>query len=118
MLLMSSNSDVLLSNPWDGREVARVNGVELGYGLAGLAMLFVGIVLAILWICVPFAVFGIKPILQDIRMELRRANELSEQQQASSHPRQATLPRPAPTDDNGTGTLGTIRAAIKQADQR
>lgn len=95
-----------------------MNGIELGYGVAGLAMLFVGIVLAILWICVPFAVFGIKPILQDIRMELRRANALTEQQQALSNPRTAHPPQPAPPDDHETGTLGTIRAAIKQAGQR
>jgi hypothetical protein len=39
--------------------------------LAGWAFLFL---LAILWALVPFAIFGIKPILRDILAELRKRN--------------------------------------------
>ncbi len=86
-------------------------------GFWGLALLLLLIVTALLWFFIPFAVFGIKPILQDIRLELRRANELTERQLAPSHPHPATPPQVAPPEDHGTGTLGTIRAAIKQANK-
>ncbi len=34
------------------------------------------IVLAIVWILLPFAIFGTKPLLQDLLSESRRTNEL------------------------------------------
>ena len=34
-----------------------------------------GLFITVLWILLPFAVFGIKPILTDIRDELRKGNE-------------------------------------------
>lgn len=39
------------------------------------AVLFLA-VLCVLWILIPFAIFGIKPLLSAILAELRRANEL------------------------------------------
>lgn len=43
-------------------------------GLAGLSLAIVifGAVLAILWILVPFAVFGIKPLLRQVVAQLER----------------------------------------------
>ena len=52
-------------------------------GLAGLslfAVLFM-FVLAVLWILVPFAIFGIKPLLRQIGSEVFRMNTLLEQVQ-------------------------------------
>lgn len=47
---------------------------------------FIGLVLAIIWFCVPFALFGIKPLLESIGALLRgtqsrldKTNELLEQ---------------------------------------
>lgn len=37
------------------------------------------LLLSILWILIPFAVFGIKGLLRDLLAELRRNNALSEQ---------------------------------------
>ena len=36
-----------------------------------------GLILPVLWILVPFALFGIKPLLRELIAEQRRANELS-----------------------------------------
>ncbi len=46
---------------------------DLGAGVVALIWLF-GVVLAILWIALPFAVFGIKKRLDAILVELRRLN--------------------------------------------
>jgi hypothetical protein len=43
-------------------------------GLYLLLMLF-AIVLAVCWIVLPFALIGTKPLLREIRDELRRLNE-------------------------------------------
>ena len=43
------------------------------FGLVGTLFL---LVLAVLWICVPFAVFGIKPLLRDLIAEQRKTQEL------------------------------------------
>ena len=43
----------------------------------GMAMVFVwllGLLVAILWVFIPFAVFGIKPLLREILAELKTAN--------------------------------------------
>lgn len=42
------------------------------FGLIGTLFL---LILAILWILVPFAIFGIKPLLRDLFHEQRRTNE-------------------------------------------
>lgn len=45
-------------------------------GTLGLVILFFLIVLAILWLLVPFAIFGIKGLLRDLIQEQRRTNAL------------------------------------------
>jgi ABC-type spermidine/putrescine transport system permease subunit I len=43
-------------------------------------LLFVGaVILVVVWIALPFAVFGIKPLLQVLIDEQRRTNDLLEQ---------------------------------------
>jgi len=56
------------------------------FGGAGIIMMLFMLVVGVLWILVPFAVFGIKPILIDIRNELRKANALAEQAQRAPLP--------------------------------
>lgn len=74
-----------------------------------------GVVLAVLWLFVPFAIFGIKPLLQGILTELRRANSIAE----ARAPAAAAAPPVAPAEEipEPKGTLATIRAAVRQADQ-
>jgi Na+-transporting methylmalonyl-CoA/oxaloacetate decarboxylase gamma subunit len=67
-----------------------------------------GLVLAVLWLLVPFAIFGIKPLLQQILAEQRRANAIADRQGAGQ-PSQPTGVEPEPQ-----GTLSTIRAAIRE----
>jgi heme exporter protein D len=40
---------------------------------------FFVILLSVLWVLIPFAVFGIKPLLRELLRELRRNNELQDQ---------------------------------------
>ena len=42
------------------------------FGMIGTLLLFV---LAVLWICVPFAIFGIKPLLRELIAEQRKTQE-------------------------------------------
>ena len=44
-----------------------------GFGILGLAF---ALIVSILWILVPFAVFGIKPLLHDLIAQQKRTNEL------------------------------------------
>lgn len=83
-------------------------GVTLFFGVLGL-------VLAVLWILVPFAIFGMKPLLQSILTELRRANALAEARAPSG----VAVPPVATTEaaPEPKGALATIRAAIRQADR-
>lgn len=49
--------------------------------LAGLgvflsvALFLLGLVVAILWICMPFAIFGTKPLLRELIAEQRKTNQ-------------------------------------------
>lgn len=51
-------------------------------GLAGLGvalyvgLILIGLVISILWICMPFAIFGTKPILRELLAEQRKTNRL------------------------------------------
>jgi hypothetical protein len=51
-------------------------------GLAGLGvaiyvgLLLLSLVVGILWICMPFAIFGTKPILRELLAEQRKTNKL------------------------------------------
>lgn len=39
-------------------------------------LILVGVVIAILWILMPFAIFGVKPLLTEILAEARETNKL------------------------------------------
>jgi len=47
-----------------------------------LAIVAFGIILAIAWIILPFALFGTKPLLRELIVEVRRTNSLLEQRRA------------------------------------
>lgn len=49
-----------------------------GAGMAGFgaALILFLMVLAVLWILVPFAIFGVKPLLRQLLAEQRQTNEL------------------------------------------
>lgn len=74
------------------------------------AVLFL-IVLCILWILIPFAIFGIKPLLSAILAELRRANELKAHE--LSRRDIAVVPVSAPVEADRP-TLKNILAEVKQ----
>jgi len=78
-----------------------------------LFLFVLGLVLAVLWILVPFAIFGIKPVLQDILRELRKANAIAEARTSPGSVR----PEPPVEEDEPQGALATIRAAVRQADR-
>jgi Tfp pilus assembly protein PilX len=74
-------------------------------GLAGLTVLLVllGVLVAILWILLPFAVFGMKPLLRTVVEQQRRTNELlaridaSQKSESAFHDTEPGLsPRKAP----------------------
>jgi len=44
-----------------------------------LGIVAFGIILAIAWIILPFALFGTKPLLRELIVEVRRTNALLEQ---------------------------------------
>lgn len=48
---------------------------ELG-GLTALAIVVFLVILSIVWILLPFAIFGTKPLLRQIASEAQRTNEL------------------------------------------
>ncbi|WP_372016598.1 hypothetical protein [Pseudoxanthomonas sp. 10H] len=48
-----------------------------GMDIAMLVGAIFGLILTVLWILVPFALFGIKPLLRELIAEQRRANELA-----------------------------------------
>lgn len=77
-----------------------------------LFLAVLGLVLAVLWILVPFAIFGIKPVLQDILRELRKANAIAEARTSPGSVR----PVP-PVEEEARGAFATIRAAVRQADR-
>ncbi len=82
--------------------------------MGGMSMIWLifGVVLAILWVLVPSAIFGIKPLLQDILKELRRANAIAEARADLER-----VPIPSAEADEPQGALATIRAAVRQADR-
>lgn len=54
-------------------------------GILYLGGVLLSIVVAVLWIALPFAVFGTKPILQSILRELKTQNDLL--RTLAAHPR-------------------------------
>lgn len=71
----------------------------MGDGLAalGLVWMLFALVLAILWILVPFAIFGIKPLLRDLIREQKATQALltTISQQVYPISVEATKPRPS-----------------------
>ncbi|MBI3707296.1 MAG: hypothetical protein HY246_06415 [Proteobacteria bacterium] len=60
--------------------------MEPGMMFGGTLMLvlsLLAIAIAVLWILMPFAIFGTKPLLQQVIDQQRRTNELLTQLQAS-----------------------------------
>lgn len=53
-----------------------MDNLTAGYTFLGFFLFALGLVLSILWILVPFAVFGIKGLLRRQIEEQRRTNEL------------------------------------------
>ena len=45
----------------------------------GLVILLAGLVVTVLWICMPFAIFGTKPLLRELLAEQQRTNRLLEE---------------------------------------
>lgn len=80
-------------------------------GVSIFAVLFL-LVLCILWILIPFAIFGIKPLLSAILAELRRANELKAHE-LSIRGGGAGVPVAAPVDADRP-SLKNILAEVKQ----
>lgn len=70
------------------------NGVMTG--LSGLFVIFL-IVLAVLWFLLPFAVFGVKDLLQQILYETKKTNEILVQLQKIA-PVEAPSPNTTPQD--------------------
>ena len=70
-----------------------------GMDIAMLIGAIVGLILTVLWILVPFALFGIKPLLRELIAEQRRANDLAARIAATPPPVVvATDPRDRPVD--------------------
>lgn len=82
-----------------------------------LAAFFFLVVLTILWILVPFAIFGTKPLLRQILAELRRANDLAARTTVAVVPPYEQRPSAPYVDEKERiePTLGTIRDAVRQA---
>ncbi|MDX3932663.1 MAG: hypothetical protein QHC77_12085 [Stenotrophomonas sp.] len=88
--------------------------------LVVLAVLVFSVVLTVLWVLVPFAIFGTKPLLRQILAELRRANDLAARTAVAAVPAVPAYEQrpPAPYADERERiepTLGTTRDAVRQA---
>lgn len=79
---------------------------DVAAGLAGFSLIIFlfALLLAILWILVPFAIFGIKPLLKQLIVEQQRTQKLLEaaavQRPAVVVPTATVAPMPEP--DNRT----------------
>ncbi len=69
-----------------------------GMSLFMIIVAIFGLILTVLWILVPFALFGIKPLLRELIAEQRRANELSARIAAAPAPVVVADPRDLRTD--------------------
>lgn len=63
-------------------------------GILTLAAVVFGIVLLVLWVLLPFAMFGIKPLLSTLIEEQRKTNELLAKVAATSSTSPEVLPSP------------------------
>lgn len=89
--------------------------------LGGIFMIF-SVILAILWILVPFAIFGIKPLLRDLLAEQRKTYAalatISQQIHTASLlvvPAASALPAQTPVPGPGERTEPTFGDMIREA---
>lgn len=73
-----------------------MTGLAIFTGSLGLLFGLFAILILILWILVPFAIFGIKPLLRQLIAEQQRTNQLLFQV-ATGKPIPATQPDEGPT---------------------
>jgi hypothetical protein len=48
-------------------------------GWIGIALWVLGFIIAVLWVLMPFAIFGTKPLMRELIAEQRRTNRLLEE---------------------------------------
>ena len=48
------------------------------FGIFGVLLALLGVVIAVLWVFMPFAIFGLKDLTCDLIREQRRTNDLLE----------------------------------------
>jgi hypothetical protein len=48
------------------------------FGIFGVLLFLLGVVIAVLWVFMPFAIFGQKDLTRELIREQRRANDLLE----------------------------------------
>lgn len=48
------------------------------FGIFGVLLALLGVVIAVLWVFMPFAIFGLKDLTRDLIREQRRTNDLLE----------------------------------------
>lgn len=48
------------------------------FGIFGVLLVLLGLVIAVLWVFMPFAIFGLKDLTRDLIREQRRTNDLLE----------------------------------------
>lgn len=48
------------------------------FGIFGVLLALLGVVIAVLWVFMPFAIFGLKDLARDLIREQRRTNDLLE----------------------------------------
>jgi hypothetical protein len=65
-----------------------VTGAGVGIGMV---MWLILLVIGILWICMPFAIFGTKPLLRELLAEQRRTNQLLVEVAERAKPGQGSL---------------------------
>jgi hypothetical protein len=86
----------------------------MGETLGGLGLLLVvlGIVLAVAWIILPFAIIGTKPLLQELIQEVRKTNALLQGKGVSTS---GTLPKTEATDAGPKEEKGFLRQIRENA---
>ena len=63
------------------------------FGILYLLLVIFGIVLAICWIILPFALIGTKPLLRELIAEVKRNNQLLDQRLPALRPPPQSPPR-------------------------
>lgn len=63
-----------------------MEGMSAVGGVFMLAIVILVIVIAVLWILMPFAIFGTKDLLRELVKEQKRTNDLLEQRSRRSEP--------------------------------